>query len=128
MTQGYERLAPEGDDTVAALTASDLVKGQGNHQSIGSGLLQVYALPQAFTIREDATNNTFHAKPTDVSLCINALQPSPQSHHAQVFIVQADPPCQVDGSPVASTLRGFGHGWQGQHNSTNAVVQEAGEG
>lgn len=34
-------------------------------------------------------------------------------------------PCQVDGSPVASTLRGFGHGWQGQHNSTNAVAQEA---
>lgn len=29
---------------------------------------------------------------------------------------------QVDGSEVASTLRGFGHGWQGQHNSTNAVV------
>lgn len=23
---------------------------------------------------------------------------------------------------VAATLRGFGHGWQGQHNSTHAVV------
>jgi len=30
---------------------------------------------------------------------------------------------QIDGSQVASTLRGFGHGWQGQHNSTNAIVQ-----
>ena len=29
---------------------------------------------------------------------------------------------QVDGSEQAATLRGFGHGWQGQHNSTNAVV------
>lgn len=26
------------------------------------------------------------------------------------------------GEGVSSTLRGFGHGWQGQHNDTNAVV------
>jgi DNA (cytosine-5)-methyltransferase 1 len=26
------------------------------------------------------------------------------------------------GASVASTLRGFGHGWQGQHNSTHAIV------
>jgi site-specific DNA-cytosine methylase len=30
-------------------------------------------------------------------------------------------PCNVDGADVAPTLRGFGHGWQGQHNTTNAV-------
>lgn len=36
----------------------------------------------------------------------------------------AQEPLQVDGSPIAATLRGFGHGWQGQHNSTNAVAQE----
>lgn len=29
----------------------------------------------------------------------------------------------VEGSEVAATLRGFGHGWQGQHNSTNSIVQ-----
>ena len=29
---------------------------------------------------------------------------------------------QTDGSDQASTLRGFGHGWQGQHNDTNAVA------
>lgn len=29
---------------------------------------------------------------------------------------------QIDGSDVAATLRGFGHGWQGQHNTTNAVA------
>lgn len=78
----------------------------------------------AYSIREDAKANNFSATETDVGLCVNALVPSPQSHHAQLFIVQAEVPCQVDGSPVASTLRGFGHGWQGQHNSTNAVVQE----
>lgn len=79
----------------------------------------------AYSIREDAKANTFSATETEVGLCVNALVPSPQSHHAQLFIVQAEVPCQVDGSPIASTLRGFGHGWQGQHNSTNAVVQEA---
>ena len=31
----------------------------------------------------------------------------------------------VSGQSVAQTLRGFGHGWQGQHNSTNAVMQPA---
>ena len=30
----------------------------------------------------------------------------------------------VNGSEIAATLRGFGHGWQGQHNSTHAVVTE----
>jgi len=30
----------------------------------------------------------------------------------------------VEGNEVAATLRGFGHGWQGQHNSTHAVVTE----
>ena len=28
---------------------------------------------------------------------------------------------QIDGSEYAATLRGFGHGWQGQHWSTNSV-------
>ena len=45
-------------------------------------------LPQAFSIREDSSNNTFHAKPVETALCVNALQPSPQSQHAQNFIVQ----------------------------------------
>lgn len=30
----------------------------------------------------------------------------------------------VNGNNVAATLRGFGHGWQGQHNSTHAVVRQ----
>lgn len=42
----------------------------------------------AFSIREDSSNNTFHAKPVDVSHCVTSLQPSPQSQHAQNFIVE----------------------------------------
>lgn len=32
-------------------------------------------------------------------------------------------PVHVDGSDVSPTLRGFGHGWQGQQNSTHGVIQ-----
>lgn len=28
----------------------------------------------------------------------------------------------IEGKEIAATLRGFGHGWQGQHNSTHSVV------
>ena len=54
---------------------------------------------QGFSIREDSKNNTFHAKPVDVSLCVTSLQPSPQSQHAQNFIVQS---CS-DVSPTISS-------------------------
>ena len=40
----------------------------------------------SYSIREDAKANTFSATETEVSLALNALQPSPQSHHAQMFI------------------------------------------
>lgn len=45
----------------------------------------------AYSIREDATANSFSATPTDTALALNALQPSPQSHHAQLFIAQEMP-------------------------------------
>lgn len=44
----------------------------------------------------------------------------------EALVMPLDQAVQVDGSPIAATLRGFGHGWQGQHNSTNAVSSEAG--
>ena len=45
----------------------------------------------AYSIREDAKANSFSATETEVGLCVNALVPSPQSHHAQLFIVQTYP-------------------------------------
>lgn len=44
----------------------------------------------AYSIREDATANNFSATETDTALSVTALQPSVQSHHAQIFIVQED--------------------------------------
>lgn len=40
------------------------------------------------------------------------------------LVIQETDMTDVNGSDIAATLRGFGHGWQGQHNSTNAVAQE----
>lgn len=40
----------------------------------------------AYTMREDATNNTFSINPTDVSLTLQALQPTINSHHAQNIV------------------------------------------
>lgn len=42
----------------------------------------------AYSVREDAIANTFSATPIDVANAVTALQPSPQSHHAQVFVTQ----------------------------------------
>jgi DNA (cytosine-5)-methyltransferase 1 len=43
----------------------------------------------AYSVREDAKANTFSATELDVANSIGALQPSPQSHHAQVFVAHA---------------------------------------
>jgi DNA (cytosine-5)-methyltransferase 1 len=42
----------------------------------------------AYSLREDAKANTFSATELKVSNAIGALRPSPQSHHAQVFVAQ----------------------------------------
>ena len=46
------------------------------------------ATPVAYSIREDSSANTFHAKQTDTALCVTSLRPSPMAQHAQNFIVQ----------------------------------------
>jgi DNA (cytosine-5)-methyltransferase 1 len=45
----------------------------------------------AYSIREDAKANNFSATETEVSLALQAHQPSVQSHHAQLFIAQEEP-------------------------------------
>jgi len=41
-----------------------------------------------YSIREDAKADNFSATTTDTSLALQSLQPSPQSHHAQIFIAE----------------------------------------
>jgi DNA (cytosine-5)-methyltransferase 1 len=42
----------------------------------------------AYSVREDAKANTFSATELDHANALSALRPSPQSHHAQMFIAQ----------------------------------------
>ena len=45
----------------------------------------------AYSIREDAKANNFSATELDHANSLSALQPSPQSHHAQMFIAETYP-------------------------------------
>ena len=45
-------------------------------------------MTSAYSIREDAKANTFSATELEVANALKALQPSPQSHHAQTFVAQ----------------------------------------
>lgn len=55
-------------------------------------------VPTAYSIREDAKANNFSATETDTALCLNGLVPSTQSHHAQIFIAEPQPPYVFDGT------------------------------
>jgi site-specific DNA-cytosine methylase len=49
---------------------------------------QTGAQAVAYSIREDAKANTFSATELDHANALSALRPSPQSHHAQMFIAE----------------------------------------
>ena len=49
---------------------------------------QTGAQAVAYSVREDARANTFSATELDHANALSALRPSPQSHHAQMFIAQ----------------------------------------
>ena len=63
--------------------------GVGEPSDPSYTLDQTGAQSIAYSVREDATANTFSATPIDVANAVTALQPSPQSHHAQTFVTQA---------------------------------------
>lgn len=61
------------------------LKASGGDVGGGSETLIV---PIAYSIREDATANTFHCKEVEVAHCVTSLRPSPMAHHAQNFVAQ----------------------------------------
>ena len=64
----------------------------------------------AYSIREDAKANTFSATETDTALAVQALQPSPQSHHAQIFLAEETMIRRL--TPIeCERLQGFPDGW-----------------
>ncbi len=57
----------------------------------GSETLIVKEPAVAYSIREDAKAGNFSATEIETARSLSALQPSPQSHHAQTFIVETPP-------------------------------------
>lgn len=75
-----------------------------------------------YSIREDAKANNFSATETDTALAIQALQPSPQSHHAQLFIAQM--PVVRRLTPMeCERLQGFPDGWTDGQADSNRYKQ-----
>jgi len=62
--------------------------GVGEPNDPSYTLDQTGAQSIAYSVREDATVGNFSATEIDVANAVTALQPSPQSHHAQTFITQ----------------------------------------
>jgi DNA (cytosine-5)-methyltransferase 1 len=83
-----------------------------------SGFSEVnHPIVHAYSIREDASANTFSATPVTVSNALTSLQPSVQSHHAQTFI--AAPSVVRRLTPLeCERLQGFPDNWtEGQSDS-----------
>jgi site-specific DNA-cytosine methylase len=67
-----------------------------NRQGLGIGadgepmatLTSAHVNAVAYSVREDAKANTFSATELDHANALSALRPSPQSHHAQMFIAE----------------------------------------
>lgn len=82
-------------DTRNALRDPDKYDAQ-NRQGLGIGkegepmgtLTSAHVNAVAYSVREDAKANTFSATELDHANALSALRPSPQSHHAQMFIAE----------------------------------------
>ena len=76
----------------------------------------------AYSIREDAKANTFSATETDTALAVQALQPSPQSHHAQIFLAEETMIRRL--TPMeCERLQGFPDGWTEGQADTHKYKQ-----
>ena len=70
------------------------IEKQQNGLGVGDALAPSYTITAtggqavAYSIREDAKANTFSATELDYANALSALRPSPQSHHAQMFITE----------------------------------------
>ena len=102
-------------DTAGALN------GPGTHQST--------YVAEAFSVREDAKANNFSATPAEVGLAVQSLRPSPQSHHAQIFIAEQAVAHTSDGVVADPITTAEGKTWTNKGNTfrlRNCVQQAVG--
>jgi DNA (cytosine-5)-methyltransferase 1 len=81
----------------------------------------------AFSIREDAKANNFSATETETALTLQGHQPSPQSHHAQIFIAENQATVRRLTPTECERLQGFPDGWTSERfdEKKQAVVPQA---
>ena len=104
-------------DTRNALRDPEKYDAQ-NRQGLGIGedgdpmgtLTSAHVNAVAYSVREDAKANTFSTTELDHANALSALQPSPQSHHAQMFITENIEPTVFEPGAMA---RLGNHAWEG---------------
>jgi hypothetical protein len=76
----------------------------------------------AYSVREDAKANNFSATETETSLTLQGHLPSPQSHHAQLFLAETSTVRRL--TPVeCERLQGFPDGWTSGQADSNRYKQ-----
>ena len=76
----------------------------------------------AYSLREDAKANNFSATETNTSLTLQGHQPSPQSHHAQLFLAESSTVRRL--TPVeCERLQGFPDNWTDNQADSNRYKQ-----
>jgi hypothetical protein len=113
-----------GNDPVQAftVTGNDFSTGDGISPTIRAGADRQNTTPMVVVPVQDgrgmekSQNGLGVGEPGDPMYTLDTTG-------AQSVAYEVTLPCNIDGAQVAPTLRGFGHGWQGQHNTTNAVAQ-----
>jgi DNA (cytosine-5)-methyltransferase 1 len=77
----------------------------------------------AYSIREDAKANTFSATELDKANALSALRPSPQSHHAQMFITESTMAVRRLTPVECERLMGWPDGWTDGQADTHRYKQ-----
>ena len=94
-----ERMGTGGNNVpVVAIPIQDGREMEKKQNGLGVGgegdpaytLDQTGAQAVAYSIREDATANTFSATEIETARSLSAVRPSVQSHHAQTFVTQVE--------------------------------------
>jgi DNA (cytosine-5)-methyltransferase 1 len=76
----------------------------------------------AYSVREDAKANNFSATETETSLTLQGHLPSPQSHHAQLFLAETSTVRRL--TPVeCERLQGFPDDWTSGQADSNRYKQ-----
>lgn len=120
-------LAGANDQVLFAIPIQDGREMEKKQNGLGVGqegdpsytLDQTGAQAVAYSIREDATANTFSATEIETARSLSAVRPSVQSHHAQTFVTQAyDEYNDALGGDVHHALRA------GTKQSTGVLVND----